>query len=219
MIYILNGINDIKFEDYILLREYTSQNRLKKADSYISKYDKIRCIISFLLLRFGLFYEYNIDKMPEIRIGYCGKPFLNNMSNLYFNFSHSNNVIVCGLDSDPLGIDVEEKIFNSKKIYRFVLSTGELEKYSTELDPDDYFTYIWTLKESYIKQNNSETLFSLQNIDFSMFKDDCFSFKDLLFQIKKYENFYLSICAKKNMEIIQIQLITLISFLKNLNCV
>ena len=77
--------------------------RMKKARNITIN----QIIIGELLLRYILrkFYQIsenniNIKRTPE------GKPYLVN-SELYFNISHSGNMVLCGCDYKPIGVDVQ----------------------------------------------------------------------------------------------------------------
>lgn len=108
------------------------------------------------LLKAGLAREYQIivsDMEKEITPGFKGKPFLHNNPEIFFNISHGGAMAACGLDRNPLGVDVEEIRPVKPAIWKRVL-TGEerlyLERYSLKKQDREFFR-IWTLKESYAK--------------------------------------------------------------------
>lgn len=117
------------------------------------------------LLREGLVREYpqvfsglcEEDLERELDRGEKGKPFLKHYPQIQFNLSHGKDMVVCGIDSSPLGVDVEAIRPVKPTIFRRVLTAGErddLEK-RKEMEGEeggyrDFFRF-WTLKESYAK--------------------------------------------------------------------
>lgn len=108
------------------------------------------------LLKTGLAREYQIiisDMEKEITPGFKGKPYLHNNPEIFFNISHGGVMAACGLDQNPLGVDVEEIRPVKSAIWKRVLTEGEqlyLEQYSGKKQDREFFR-IWTLKESYAK--------------------------------------------------------------------
>lgn len=105
----------------------------------------IKYILSF---RYGMQWDEIYFEMNEY-----GKPILKNNKNLYFNISHSKDWVVCVLDDEEVGIDIEKiteckigiaKRFFCDEEYSFIMSKDYNEY-------NDAFVEIWTLKESYLK--------------------------------------------------------------------
>ena len=44
---------------------------------------------------------------PEFKIGKYGKAYISNYENIYFNLSHCNKIVACGISDMKIGIDVE----------------------------------------------------------------------------------------------------------------
>lgn len=117
------------------------------------------------LLREGLAREYpqifwgwsEKDLERELDKGDKGKPFLKHYPQIQFNISHGKDMVVCGIDGLPLGVDVEAIRPVKPTVFRRVLTAGEqdyLEK-SRETEGEhgwyrDFFR-LWTLKESFAK--------------------------------------------------------------------
>ena len=103
-------------------------------------------------------YNTSIDEHQIIRNKF-GKPsFIDNF--LYFNLSHSNNIIMCSISDNPIGCDIEQ--------YREV-SKSLLNKYHINNNID--FLYYYTKKESRVKKegisiftNKYKTIDELNNI-------------------------------------------------------
>lgn len=82
-----------------------------------------------------------------------GKPYFENEDNIFFNGSHSNDLICVGMSDRLIGVDAEfikeRKFFDIASEY-FSFKERKFLKTSKKLEID-FFT-LWTLKESYIKK-------------------------------------------------------------------
>lgn len=100
-----------------------------------------------------------VDKLGisncEIQFGKneYGKPFLKGFPDFHFNLSHSGEWVVCAIDNEQIGIDVEKINNIDLSIADRFFSKQEVQ--DIHLKPEDeqlpHFYDIWTLKESYIK--------------------------------------------------------------------
>ncbi|MEZ5197351.1 MAG: 4'-phosphopantetheinyl transferase superfamily protein [Bacteroidales bacterium] len=91
--------------------------------------------------------DINIQKSEK------GKPYQMNISNCYFNISHSGEWVVVGISEKETGIDVEHlKKINFGIAERF-FSPAENQDLNllTGTEKSSYFFELWTLKESYLK--------------------------------------------------------------------
>lgn len=117
------------------------------------------------LLREGLGREYPLlfsglnegDLERELAKEEKGKPFLKNYPQIHLNISHGKDMVVCGIGSSPLGVDVEAIRPVKPTVFRRVLTAEEqdyLEKSKVDFGENGWyrdFFRIWTLKESYAK--------------------------------------------------------------------
>lgn len=89
--------------------------------------------------------EFFNTENPEIITDKKGKPFFKN-SNLHFSISHSKEIIIACIDSEPCGIDIE------------YIKPRDLAKLSNYFKQDfqtlDDFYKFWTLKEATYKLND-----------------------------------------------------------------
>lgn len=110
----------------------------------------------------------------QLRTDKYGKPFLAEYPAIHFNISHCDQLIVCALDSAPIGVDAEKiqsfpesvpaKLFSDKEQQFFdQVSTSELLR-------QEWFVRFWTLKESYLKQTGTGLSIPMTDISFSF---DC----------------------------------------------
>lgn len=142
-----------------------SIERREKIDRLKFKKNKIQSLASWHLLKDAL-YEHSLDiKKLEFYYNKHGKPFIKD-KNIYFSLSHSENRVMCAIDKNPVGCDVE-KIKSrdiSSLINVFTPSEKEIIGNNVEL-----FYEMWTYKESYIKLKGE----SIKNLkDFEIVKED-----------------------------------------------
>lgn len=112
------------------------------------------------LLKEALFREYQlcgINMESELSADSQGKPYLTNYPQIYFNISHGKEMVVCGVDYAPLGVDVEAVRPVKPTLFRRVLTEKELHYLEMIRESDGEnawyreFFRLWTLKESYAK--------------------------------------------------------------------
>lgn len=121
-------------------------------------------------------YNYNIYYNKY------GKPYLDN--GLYFNISHSKNVIVCVISDKEIGIDIEYLRYSDSVIRKCF---NDKEK-NVSLNNKEIFTIIWTIKESYVKLLGIGLEYGLSNVD-------SFSLRNNVI-VKKFNDFIVSICVR-----------------------
>ena len=129
--------------------------KVSKVKNFINKKDKIRTLIGEILIRTIIIEELGIrnDNISFEKNSY-GKPYIKEYTQFNFNISHSGNFVVCAIDNNPIGIDIEEvKYIEYEDIAKNFFTTNEFD-YITKNDlysSLSRFYEIWTLKESYVK--------------------------------------------------------------------
>lgn len=135
-------------------------------------------------------HEVNIQLHPN------GKPFVEGSKAVYFNLSHSANVIVLAVtEAGEIGIDVErlDREFEWRRVDS-VLASSEIEwiKQNELIDPSSVyqrFFQIWTLKESYIKCTGEGMSRHLKKLNFHVLAEHI-EFLDSTRDIQKTEEYY-----------------------------
>jgi 4'-phosphopantetheinyl transferase len=98
------------------------------------------------LLSYGLSLEYGIK--AEVLEEQGQKPRLKDRKDIFFNISHTLGLVVCGISTREIGVDVEKiRPFKERVMKRICTETEQ--KYIGE--NSEHFFRIWTLKESYLK--------------------------------------------------------------------
>ena len=208
------NIENIDNEKYEELCSLASMERVERAERYRMKEDKVRCIVSDLLLKYALSQHSNkLEKLPQnLKLGKNkhGKPFVEETGDFEFNISHSGKWVVLGCGKTPLGVDVEkirsdEEIKKISKRY-FTQKENEYVLEKEELFPER-FAEIWTGKESYLKYLGVGIGGLIKTVDVLPLKE-----KGLLG--KRFDGeYYLSYFTEEQIEIITVGYEELLSVL------
>ncbi len=108
------------------------------------------------------FDDYEIELMEN------EKPHIKGRGDVFFNISHSGELVVIGISDKEIGVDVEKiKRFKESLInYVFMPQDQELAKelMESESDKDKVYTRLWTVKESIMKHCGMGISLSPKNI-------------------------------------------------------
>lgn len=150
-------LNTDRFNDPIVFDDAYAQmdpERQKKIDAFKFPKDKKLSLGAGFLLKNALseigINDFSIEKRER------GKPYLTGHEDIFFNLSHSGNMVLLGLSGKEIGVDIEaEKEFKDSLInYVFCDDEKSLAKELTKslnLSPDQVYTRLWTAKESVMK--------------------------------------------------------------------
>ena len=136
---------------------------------------------------------------PEFKIGKYGKAYISNYENIYFNLSHCNKIVACGISDMKIGIDVEYNDptidLNIAKNYFY---NEEYENIIQSKNPANEFFNYWVLKESYMKYTGLGFHLKLDSFTIQIkkeikLKNDKNNIKFNLYDIKPYK----MACASK----------------------
>lgn len=145
---ILFDINNLK-DDFLNLSYITEDDKIN-ALKYKNLLDQKQHIVSSYLKR-KYVKDYYLDEFK--------KPKSNN---IFFNVSHSKNLVGIALGNVDLGLDIEFKDKNRKEeLINYVCNQDELNKIKEESD----FYKIWTSKESLLKCVGSGLVNDIKNIN------------------------------------------------------
>lgn len=155
-VYILKIIEFPKHIEYNQLK-MVSIERKNKISKYRFIQDSYRSFMAAALARYAICKstEYCNEELV-FDVSEYGKPYLKHPSikKVYFNFSHSGNYVVCAVDDNNCGIDVESNKNYSMDIASHAFYHEEvsyLENLKNTKEAAQYFTFLWTMKEAYIK--------------------------------------------------------------------
>ena len=105
----------------------------------------------YLLLMEGLQNEYGIIEPPVFDYLEGGKPVIKGHPEIHFNFSHSGNVALCAIDSQPVGADVETPRKISPSLIAYTMNDAEQALIASAPESLSAFLALWTKKEAVLK--------------------------------------------------------------------
>ena len=147
----VSEVNDLQF----IVKSYNivSENCKSKAKCFRFEADKLRTIIGELLARYGICNCFGLDASKlSFNVSEYGKPYIDGIP-YYFNISHSDDYIICGVSDINIGVDIEKMQDIDFGFACDVFSDDEMRRFSSESveNKKELFFSIWTLKESYVK--------------------------------------------------------------------
>lgn len=193
MVLFCDDVYDVDQEGYELLFSLMPFYRKKKISRYAKYEDRVLGVASYALLKYVM-YLLGIPE-GDIEIGTYGKPYFKG-KHVYFNISHTSNAIACAVESSEVGVDIQNNIREYERIIKRVCAPSEIEKIRSDALPIQYFTKLWTLKESYVKCIGTGIWDSISQIDFSTFDTECGRLHGYYFTCKSTEEYCLSVCSK-----------------------
>ena len=123
-----------------------------KADRFRFPKDRRLSVGAGALLIYALQKE-NVGNV-SIEVKPTGKPYLAGKENLFFNLSHSENMVMCVVADKEVGCDVERRTEFDRALASYVMTKQELQQIyglDSEAEQQEMFFRLWTLKESYMK--------------------------------------------------------------------
>ena len=186
MVYIadINDFNALFFKEALrLLPEKKREEVLKITHETARK----ETVLAWVLLRFAL-GEKGITVLPRLTFSERGKPRFEN-EKLFFNLSHSKGRVCAAISAaGEIGVDVQKKSAFSKNMKRRVFTEDECLLGEKQADECAFFTRLWAIKESYLKNTGTGIAFDIRSLDFS---------KQCLFDSFEKDGLYYSVCADK----------------------
>ena len=155
-------------------------------------------LLGYLLKELGL-------RDSEIKFGPNGKP---EMEGIYFNLSHSKNMVICAVGEKTVGCDIEQICKVPEKVANRFFSETEIEYLSKfkGQEKSKQFYRLWTMKESYIKMTGEGMRLPLESFEVIFEegihiyregeKQDCFVKEYQLCQEDQLP-YYISVCAEE----------------------
>ncbi len=138
--------------------------RREKVLSYRNDIDRYLCAKSFMLLQEGLMRDYGVADEIRFSFNRYGKPFLADHPEIHFNLSHCRKGVACAIADSPVGIDIEEILYDNA-VARYILSEEEYKEVTTSNNKAESFTKKWTEKESYLKMLGCGLLDNMKELD------------------------------------------------------
>lgn len=145
------------FKDEKLFKKYYDlmpKYRQDKINRYLFEEDKCLSLGVGVLLRLALKNcGVNVEN-EDVVFKVNQKPFLKNNKKIFYNLSHSHNVVMCIVSDVEVGCDVEKVSKVDLKIAGRYFFNTEYELINSQKEYEkkiDMFFKLWTLKESFMK--------------------------------------------------------------------
>lgn len=145
------NISNFSFNDQTAIK---SEYFLTRISEYKTTADKKRVFVSYLLLKETL-TSLNIE-LDNLKISTKtnGKPFFadENLKNkLFFNLSHSKNLVVVAISDSEIGIDVQVLTDFNVKICNKFFNLKQQKKLTKKKNKNLLFSKYWAVYESELK--------------------------------------------------------------------
>lgn len=211
-LYYLNDIPTEWSEEEDRLLEYVSEERRRRIGMYRFDSDRLLSLYSALLVRYGLYtltgYKGELTFTSKMNF----KPYCNELKNIDFSFSHTENVVLCGLSSSGrIGVDVEIISEAPYDIMNIVFNDAEIDYINTGgKEKNQRFYEIWTSKEAYTKCIGIGLVTDITSIN--MYEKNT----DKKLKVWKKDNHICSVCCENDQEYIlkDVGCKTIINYLK-----
>lgn len=202
----MNEVYVVKLETPIQekrLLEFVSLVRRKEIQQFSLQAERIRKLVGQLLLQFILQNKKGIFLSPlQFIRNDWGKPSIFGLEGIHFNISHSQDYVVCGISSLPIGIDVEAvREINTNIANRF-FSIEEIEYINMKNGDErlECFFQIWTRKESYVKAVGKGLMIPLNSFSVTPMRgSQLYDQNGFTYYIKDYhlkEHYKLAVCSQ-----------------------
>ncbi|KUO73425.1 MAG: hypothetical protein APF77_09535 [Clostridia bacterium BRH_c25] len=182
--------------DGLLFREILSFLDKQEQEKILKFYrwqDAERSLLGSLIIRATICDMFQVKNSDiEVFRNEMGKPYINNMPQVFFNISHSGHWIVGAFDSFPIGIDIEKIKASDFDVVKSILAADDYEEMLKIEVPDQmkYFYKCWTMGESYQKMLGSGVTLPL--LSTNALHDTAF-FNDYSID----EEYMLSVCSSQ----------------------
>lgn len=191
MKYLIKDINE--FSNIELNNFYNTIYKQKKdrISKYKNEITKKQGIVGEILLSKLLKKYYNIDyNICTIEENINGKPYITNY-NIYFNISHKDNIVICAISKNEIGVDLERvKNINLNTIKVFATKNEQDYILSNQKNIFNRLFKIYTLKEAYIKLHGN-SIINIKSFDVLKINTNLISIKQIY-----YKDFIISIIKR-----------------------
>ncbi len=186
------------------------KNMIEKSLRYKSEEAAFNYTTGRKLLRLGLKNHGLENEFNKIKINKNGKPFV---AGVFFNISHSNDLVVCAFDSNEIGIDIEKIKPVDLSNFHHVFTDRELTFIEENENPTLAFYKLWVRKESFIKSIGS-TIKEMRELENRLPSKTLVTntLENKIVDFKLEENYVGAACGISSIKINSIQKIDLLKF-------
>lgn len=161
------------------------ESRRTRALKYRRAIDRWNCVITYLMLLYGLRECFGITSF-EIAFGAYGKPYLSGYPRIHFSISHCNTGCVVAVSDRPIGVDIQDLRPFSWDVAKQVCCQRELNELGRCPEKEQLFAQMWVMKESYGKMIGIGMLCEFQK--------DCWNKNNISIYVDKRKNYMMGLC-------------------------
>lgn len=157
------NIRDLSDDSYIHYYSLMSEEKKCRVDRFRFEDDKKRTVVGEMLARQGITEWCGVpEESIAFEIAEHGKPYAKDLD-IEFNISHSADMVICVVDTRPVGVDIEKirpvdlntakRIFieeETRYVFGFIPDTEDYNHYLNDVVLQRFFE-LWTRKEAYGK--------------------------------------------------------------------
>ena len=188
-------------EQFASWYERMPEYRKKKVDAYKPQRSKQLSLGAGILLNRAL-EDIGITDY-EVELGEREKPHIKGRDDVFFNISHSKDVVILGISDHEIGVDVEKTKHFKDSLINYVFGPSDLDV-AKELsdDRDISFTRLWTVKESIMKHSGKGIALEPKGISLRLEEGkikassagyDCEALNLISFEIPDYQ---ITVCSE-----------------------
>ena len=180
---------------------FMPKDRIEKFNRLQKKSDKINCLIGYFALFYSLKKFKKIQNPPKFIYDRNNKPKLI-FPNIYFNITHTKNLVAVAISKNPVGIDAETIRKVNPKLIRKILCENEYLKFKKTSNKEKFIFKTWTKKEAYCKRKSISIFNNLLKIDSTTIKNTkTFFFNNSAISIASSKNFKYNISTLENLSL------------------
>lgn len=205
-LYAMECPQSVSASHYHLLWGMCSVARREQVRKFVFQRDKEIAVFAECFARYCISKKFGLSfETVSFSRDCCGKPYLTNTSDSFFNVSHSGDYIVCGLSNKPIGVDVEKigKAPLEVAEYCFSMDEKKVLQEKKGKEADRHFYALWTLKEAYLKmigtglRNISRCSFSIdsENGEIKCIIDGKMT-EQFVFSLVEKEYYIMAVCGE-----------------------
>lgn len=174
-IYISEDIWDFDLE--AALKEISEQRR-EQALKFRHEQGQRLCVLAYQLLKHGLREAYGISENPIFEYNEHGKPSIVGHPDIFFNFGHCKEAVVCAVSDQPIGVDVESFREYKEGLVHYTMNDEEVYEIESAEQPEMAFIRLWTMKEATMKligtgiSNDMKTVIDTQRYQYTTVEKD-----------------------------------------------
>ena len=185
------NIRDLSDDNYIRYYSLMSEEKKRRVNRFRFEDDKKRTVVGEMLARMAISEWCGVSEESIVfAIAEHGKPYAKDL-NVEFNISHSADMVVCVVDDNPVGVDIEKIRTIENIVIAYACNQTEKSKISNLSDKRySVFFEIWTAKEAICKFEGIGVSNNLKAVNT----------KQYLLQTEHIENdnYIVTICFGKN---------------------